>query len=1227
MRKIYLTFILSTICGFAVMAQSSGSIQGKIVDKATGESLPFASVIAELNGNQAGGAQTDIDGKFTIKPLTPGKYNIKATFVGYGAAQVEGVIVSTDKITFQDIKLTKGSVDITAVEITEYSIPLIDKGNPSTQKTITAEEIVAAPTRNVKTLAATTAGVSQRDEGDDLNVRGSRSNATDYYVDGVKVRGGVNLPQSSLEQITVVTGGVPAQYGDNTGGLINITTKGPSKEFAGGIEYVTSELFDKYGYNLASLNVSGPIWSKRDDNGKKTRSVAGFFIAGDYEFSKDNDPSRIDLYKVKDDKFQEITEHPLQLDSTGQNYILSSEFIRMSDLEKIKAKVNTKAKTYRVDAKITVSPIEKVDVAIGGNYSRGENNPFNWNFELFNPVNNSNVKETDWNVFAKVTQRFGSGASQNEKSSSIIKNAYYSLQFDVSKHEKTTQSSLHEDRLFDYGYVGKFFQEKGQSFGPAEQWAVLNGDSTFIGQINPVTGDTINVAQTGFPNTHYSWEPGNINPLVENYTETYFNAFNDISSPDVLSATYFMNNGRRPPLTYGLWSTAGRVANGYVVEDQIRYRATVSGSADIKDHAFMIGFEFEQDVDRGYQISPVGLWGVMKGLANFYNSDVDVNTSYYSNDTVFHPRYYSNAGNPPGFFENVRKKVGLSNIDYVDIDSYDRSTYSMNLFTPDELQLSGLLLNYYGYDYTGKKSSGTPTFKDYFSKKDESKNYTREIDAFRPVYMAGYIQDKFAINDLIFNVGVRVDRFDANQKILNDQYVLYATYKAGELPIPNRPAGIGDDFVVYVNNVTIPSVDQVVGYRDGTTWYNAKGEVIADPKILAAAAGGKIAPYLRDVTLANAGTTKEQFNPDESFKDYDPQVTVMPRVAFSFPISDEALFYAHYDVLTQRPSANYRNDPSNYMLYATNAVTTLDNPALKPERTTDYEIGFTQKLSSSSALSISAFYRELRNMVTRINLAYAFPNDYQTYGNVDFGTVKGLTFSYDLRRTGNVRMTVAYTLQFADGTGSSETSSANLINNGQPNLRAIYPFDYDQRHNLNVQIDYRYGNGKNYSGPVWFGKQFFQNTGINLQMNVNSGAPYSRQYDIQSLDLTSQNVGVGKLEGSINGSRLPWQSRLNVKVDRDIALKIGKGEDKKRSLNLNIYFQVQNLLNAKNIIKTWAYTGRPDDDGYLSSPIGIQYAEIQHDIDSYTELYLLKANDPSNYNIPRRMNLGVRLDF
>jgi outer membrane receptor protein involved in Fe transport len=1217
-RKIYLTIILSVICGMAVMAQSSGSIQGKVVDKATGEALPFASVVAELNGNQVGGAQTDIDGKFTIKPLTPGKYNIKATFVGYGAAQVEGIIVSSDKITFQDIKLTSGAVNINEVVITEYTIPLIDKGNVTTQKTITAEDIVAAPTRDVKTLAATTAGVTQRDEGEDLNVRGSRSNATDYYVDGVKVRGAVNLPQSSLEQITVVTGGVPAQYGDNTGGLINITTKGPSKEFSGGVEFVTSELFDKYGYNLASANLSGPLWSQKDENGKKTRTVAGFFLAGEYQYEKDPDPSSIDLYKVKDDKYTEITEHPLTLDSTGSGYVLSSSYIRNADLEKIKAKQNTQAKTYRLDAKVTVSPVEKVDLTFGGNYSHGDNNPFNWNFALFNTVNNGNSITTDWNAFGRITQRFGSGSSDKDKEASVIKNAYYTLQFDVSKHENTTQSAVHEDRLFDYGYVGKFTQ----TLVPAVQ---LVSDTMY----NPNTGEMIQYEQVGFAPTNLQYEPGNVNPLLQNYTQTYYNAYDNISSQfdPRLSTTYFLINGTKPPLTYGIWSTAGRPADRYTLADQMQYRATISGSADIKNHAVVVGFEFEQLIDRGYGIAPMGLWGTMKSYANQYNSNVDTSVSVYDGNIVYHPRFYSNAGGSSGFFENIRTKLGLSNTDYVDIDSYDRSTYSLDLFTPDELQNGGVGLTYHGYDYTGKKTSGTPTFKDYFSKKDENGNYTREIDAFRPVYMAGYIQDNFAINDLIFNVGVRVDRFDANQKVLIDPFVLYPTYKAGELDIPNKPSNIGNDFVVYVNNLTEPSVNGVVGYRDGSTWYNAKGEVIADPKVLAAAAGGKIAPYLRDVTLATNGTSKEAFNADESFKDYDPQVTVMPRVAFSFPISDEALFYAHYDLLTQRPSDGYRNDPSSYLLLATNQAGTINNPDLKPERTTEYEIGFSQKLSSSSVMSISAYYHELRNQIQIVNMFYAFPTDYTTYGNVDFGTVKGMSFSYDLRRTGNIRMTFAYTLQFADGTGSSATSSANLASNGQPYLRAIFPFNYDQRHNLTASIDYRYGSGKDYNGPTWFDKQFFQNTGINFQFNVSSGTPYSRQYDVQSLDLSAQNVGVGKLEGSINGSRLPWQSRIDVKVDRNIELKVGKGEEKKKTMFLNIYFQVTNLLDANNIMSVYSYTGSPSDDGFLTSPLGIQTVNSQVDPQSFTEQYELKANNPDNYSLPRRMRLGVRLDF
>ncbi|MBL4741113.1 MAG: TonB-dependent receptor plug domain-containing protein, partial [Sneathiella sp.] len=108
-------------------------------------------------------------------------------------------------------------------------------------------------------IAATVGGVYSKDDGTtDLNVRGSRSSGTDVYIDGIKVRGSQNLPKSSIEQVSVITGGIPAQFGDVTGGVINITTKGASKEWFGGIEYVTSGFkngddvigLDKFGFNL-----------------------------------------------------------------------------------------------------------------------------------------------------------------------------------------------------------------------------------------------------------------------------------------------------------------------------------------------------------------------------------------------------------------------------------------------------------------------------------------------------------------------------------------------------------------------------------------------------------------------------------------------------------------------------------------------------------------------------------------------------------------------------------------------------------------------------------------------------------------------------------------------------------------------------------------------------------------------------------------------------------------
>ena len=185
LRKIYLLFV--TVLISTVAFAQTGTLKGTVLDAISGEAIPFANVVIERNGSQTAGTTTDFDGKFTIKPIEPGTYTVKATFVGYQTYMMTGLIISANKITFQDLKLSSG-IQKDEITIVEYKKPLIDQDN-ITGETKTAEEIVAMPTRSVASVAATTAGIYQRDEGESLNVRGSRSDATDYHIDGIRYDG------------------------------------------------------------------------------------------------------------------------------------------------------------------------------------------------------------------------------------------------------------------------------------------------------------------------------------------------------------------------------------------------------------------------------------------------------------------------------------------------------------------------------------------------------------------------------------------------------------------------------------------------------------------------------------------------------------------------------------------------------------------------------------------------------------------------------------------------------------------------------------------------------------------------------------------------------------------------------------------------------------------------------------------------------------------------------
>ena len=139
------------LISYGLFAQS-GALKGKVADIESGEAIPFANVIVELNGNLVGGGISDFDGNYTIKPIPPGKYTVKSSYVGYNSLEMTGVVLKADKFTFVDLKMTASTQELEVVQVIGYKVPLIDKDNTQTGGTVTSDDIAKMSNAKVKEL-------------------------------------------------------------------------------------------------------------------------------------------------------------------------------------------------------------------------------------------------------------------------------------------------------------------------------------------------------------------------------------------------------------------------------------------------------------------------------------------------------------------------------------------------------------------------------------------------------------------------------------------------------------------------------------------------------------------------------------------------------------------------------------------------------------------------------------------------------------------------------------------------------------------------------------------------------------------------------------------------------------------------------------------------------------------------------------------------------------------
>ena len=1215
------------------LAQNTGKLSGRVTDAQTGDALIGANVFLPA---LARGAATDIDGNYTILGIPVGQYDITYSYTGYQAETITGVEISQGRTRQVDVEL--GSTIIGEV-VVEYERPLIQQDAIGVPKVVTGEDIANLPVRGVGDVAAIQAGVVSGSGDGGLNIRGGRTEEVDFYIDGVKVVGSAAVPQQAIAEQEMLIGTIPPQYGDASAGVISISTRSGGNEFFGAVEAITSQGLDSFGYNLGSLSIGGPI----------VRDFASFFASVQGIYQQDSSPYALDTPRLRDDLYNTLQQTPqvfrvdratalgfngAAFDTTRALFSDASSFyLPIPDGFDPTMSFNTNEDGTRGDQRFLPELDEDGDPVLDddGNVVFSDDPA---------PANIADLRRE-----LGLTEGLVSGTPQ--EAIDFIGDPD-DFTFERGKDDPGTDLSFSSNLEFRpvsgvnlrFGGAYTYAKDRGFSFSRS----LFNRDS-YSESVDQVGRGYVSLRQVLSNTAFYQIQAEYSDRFQESYPEAIGNDmadiirygdaqddYNDIRSTyiaydpddDEFEAQFGDGNFTPGQSFANTFLGPGTRAFGYSKFDQEQFRVFGSAQTQVGVHELSFGGEYETRTQRFYSIFGSQSQAIARSIIDedgaeqfVYNCDAFQRNA--DNEIVLGPD-----GNPiPVALAGAQSQCGTFGSESFAGDG-DPNSFDVGARDYANLPFGAGFdfrerTSYYGYNYLGLEEADSGSIVAYQDEDDPN----LDIAPYKPIYYGGYVRDRIEYRDLVIDLGLRVDVFDNNTDVLIDPFarrevVRVRNVTAGNYVNPiresdvvsqvtNLPDNIEEDFAVLVDGGST-----VIGYRDRFgQFYNAAGAEVDldDPTI-----EGGSQRALGDGLLTA-----------ESFESYEPQLTVMPRVGVTFPITDRALFFASYNVTSQRPSENA------FATIADFADTgDINNPDLKPETTTQYELGFRQALGGRAAFTLSGYYRTQRDKIGTRPTAGAFPTSFDTYRNIDFTTTKGVEFAFDLRRTRNLQVNANYTLSFAEGTGS-DSNTARLATFRNPEGTDNYPvtiarLDFDQRHNLNVSLDYRLGDGE---GPMLGGVRPFSGFGFNLLGVFKSGNPYTQITESARETDFSSDIGIGA-NGEVNATNLPSSFRLDLKVDR--AFNLG-GAD------LTGYVWVQNLLDTQNIVGVYRTTGVPDDDGFLSTdPQEIRTLGSELERESAEFLYrqfvggpvapnVFKASGASFYSAPRRIRLGVTLGF
>lgn len=274
--------ILFLMASSGLFAQS-GVIEGSTVNKFNNEPLPFVTLLVIGTDN---GVVSDIDGNYKIEGLSPGLYDIRASFVGFDELTVFEIQVTNSKPTVVNFELVERSTSLDEVVVTASPFVKTEE-SPVSLRSIGVAEIQRNPggNRDISKVVQSLPGVtSTANFRNDLIIRGGSPNENRFYLDDVEVPninhfatqgasgGPVGLINVNfIREVDFYSGAFPANRGNTLSSVFNFKQKDGRSDKLG--------LSFTAGASDVGLTLEGPIGEKTTFLFSARRSYLQFLFA------------------------------------------------------------------------------------------------------------------------------------------------------------------------------------------------------------------------------------------------------------------------------------------------------------------------------------------------------------------------------------------------------------------------------------------------------------------------------------------------------------------------------------------------------------------------------------------------------------------------------------------------------------------------------------------------------------------------------------------------------------------------------------------------------------------------------------------------------------------------------------------------------------------------------------------------------------------------------------